>query len=319
MDRESGAGAGGRDEGAGRDKGVRCVCPARPPPARCDAVPMGYHGWGASLLLHVAEYDMGMDMGKPKKPLVELAFALLNLSDRMHGIMRYDETMTYSWALGATLTLDIIRYCPERLSCVYVSNERKPERYHDESIALAKAAGVPVLYDEKAFTARAGRRYYSVLCEFEKWEDSIEPGSHVVIVDVNNEQNIGAILRSSLAFGVLDVAVIGHAFDSFSPQVMRTSMGTRLQLRVEAFPTVEAYIARFPQNARYAFMLDAATPLRQVEKRKPYSLFVGNESAGLPPEYTDMCQPVFIEQSSRVDSLNVSVATAIALYQFSGL
>lgn len=255
-------------------------------------------------------------MRSPKKLVLELGFALLKLSDRMNGIISYNEKMPCSWALGATLTLDIIRFCPDKILCVYVSTDRKHERYHDEAIALAMAEGIPVVCDEKAFTARAGRRYYSVLCEFEKWEDRIEPGSHVAIVDVRNGQNIGAILRSALAFDIRDIAVIGDRFDSFSPSIIRTSMGTRLQLRVELFESIDAYIARFPENTRYAFMLDAATPLRHVQKSKPYTLLVGNESAGLPPEYSDFCQPVFIEQSPHVDSLNVSVATSIALYEF---
>ena len=93
-------------------------------------------------------------------------------------------------------------------------------------------------------------------------------------------------------------------------------MGARLQLRVERFESIEAYIDRFPENTRYAFMLDAATPLQAVQKREPYTIFVGNETKGLPSEYANLCEPVYIEQNSQVDSLNVSVAASIALYQF---
>ena len=255
-------------------------------------------------------------MVSPKRLVTELGFAFLRLSDRLNGIITYSENLPTSWAPGATLALDIIRTSPEKALCLYVSDERKHELLHNEAIATAGAAGIPVVSDEKAFTARVNRRYYSVLCEFEKWDDRIEPGSHVAIVGVRNTRNIGAIFRSALAFGIRDIAVIDDRFDSFSPIVIRTSMGARLQLRVERFESIEAYIDRFPENTRYAFMLDAATPLQAVQKREPYTIFVGNETKGLPSEYANLCEPVYIEQNSQVDSLNVSVAASIALYQF---
>ena len=252
-----------------------------------------------------------------KRGLVtELGFAFLRLGDRLNGIITYNENMPTSWALGATLAWDIIRNSPDKVLCIYASNVRKHELFHDDAIAAAEAAGIPVVTDEKAFTAYASRQYFSVVCEFEKWKDRIEPGSHVALVGVRNTKNVGAICRTALAFGIHDIAVIDDKFDSFSPNVIRSSMGARMQLRVELFENIEAYIDRFPENTRYAFMLDAATPLQSVQKKEPYTIFVGNEATGLPPEYAELCEPVFIEQNSQVDSLNVSVAVSIALYQF---
>ncbi len=243
-----------------------------------------------------------------------LAFALLRLGDRMREKKRYEEEMPCTYAWGSTLVLDLALIRPEKLRVVYVSS-KKPERYHDDAIKRAEEAGVTVIYDDKAVEERIGRRRYSIVAEIDKWDDAIEPGSHVVLVNPNKYGNVGFIMRSALAFGVHDIAIVSDSFDSFSPAIIRSSMGARLSLRVEVFATIEDYLSRFPQNTLYAFMLDAAKPLGELEKREPFSLVLGNESTGLPPEYTDLCQPVFIEQSREVDSLNLSIAASIALYE----
>jgi len=47
-----------------------------------------------------------------------------------------------------------------------------------------------------------------------------------------------------------------------------------------------------------------------------FALIFGNEASGLPADFTTLATPVYIPQSSAVDSLNLSVATSLALYQF---
>ena len=104
--------------------------------------------------------------------------------------------------------------------------------------------------------------------------------------------------------------------DFESPEVVRTSMGARLMLRVEVFSSIEEYRERFPENNLYAFMLRNAKNLSEIKAEAPYSLIFGNETLGLPDEYASFCNAVFIEQSDMVDSINLSNAASIGLYEF---
>ena len=52
------------------------------------------------------------------------------------------------------------------------------------------------------------------------------------------------------------------------------------------------------------------------EPRTPFSLIMGNEGSGLPPEFAHMGQAVRIPHSDEIDSLNLSVAAAIGMYVF---
>ena len=50
---------------------------------------------------------------------------------------------------------------------------------------------------------------------------------------------------------------------------------------------------------------------------KNYSLVFGNESSGLPDEFLNYGQSIFIPHSDKIDSLNLSMALGITLYHFS--
>ena len=232
--------------------------------------------------------------------------------------MKEQTAVPYAYAPGATLALAMIRMRPQAVRGIRVLEGPPRERLHDAVLAEAERLGLPVT-SVRAGMPRPGEKYYSVGAVYETWEDQLRPGSHVVLVSPGDPRNAGAVMRSALAFGIHDVAVIAEAFDSFSPEIGRASMGSRARLRVERFDGIGDYLLRFPLNTLYAFMPDAARPLGAVEKQEPFSLIFGNELTGLPPEYAGFCEAVAIEQSNELDSLNLSVAAGIALYSFTRL
>ena len=95
-------------------------------------------------------------------------------------------------------------------------------------------------------------------------------------------------------------------------------MGAIFGLNVRYYDDFAAYRADFPQHMLYPFMLDASVPLDQAvaQKKTPFTLIMGNEGSGLPPEFAGLGQAVRIPHSDRIDSLNLSVAVAIGAYAF---
>ena len=229
-----------------------------------------------------------------------------------------DPAAKLSYAPGATLAMAMLNMRPEAVRRIITAEFLPRERLHEAVLAEAERLGIPLSRAEvKMFPA--GEKLFSVAAQYETWADTLRPGSHIVLVNPADMKNAGAIMRSALAFGIHDMAAISEEFDSFSPQVCRASMGSRARIRVERFDTIGEYMARFPLNTLYAFMLDAPRQLNAVEKEEPFSLIFGNEMTGLPPQYAGFCTPVFIEQGDELDSLNVSVAAGIALYSFTRL
>jgi TrmH family RNA methyltransferase len=65
-------------------------------------------------------------------------------------------------------------------------------------------------------------------------------------------------------------------------------------------------------------MLDGSTRLQETKIEVPYSLIFGNEATGLPEAFADIGQPVRIEHTDNIDSLNLPIAASIALYAAAG-
>ena len=131
--------------------------------------------------------------------------------------------------------------------------------------------------------------------------------------------NVGTIMRTALGFGVEDIALIRPCTDPFDPKTVRASMGSLFSLRIHLYDSFEAYRAEYPERMLYPFMLDASRPLREVLQAPlpaEWTLIFGNEGSGLPAEFAGYGQPIRIESNDRVDSLNLAVAAAIAIYGF---
>ena len=94
-------------------------------------------------------------------------------------------------------------------------------------------------------------------------------------------------------------------------------MGALFNMRFEYFNTIEEYIGRFPNQNLYPFMLKGSKSIKDITFVKPYSILQGNESTGLDEKYVNIGESVFIPHSPNIDSLNLSVATSIALWEAS--
>ena len=92
-------------------------------------------------------------------------------------------------------------------------------------------------------------------------------------------------------------------------------MGALARVRIEVFDSFGVYEKRFPENNLYPFMLDGSTILQNTEIKSPFSLIMGNEATGLPAEFGSVGQPVRIEHTGAIDSLNLPIAASIGLYE----
>lgn len=128
--------------------------------------------------------------------------------------------------------------------------------------------------------------------------------------------NLGTILRTMTGFGYKDVALIGNCCDIYNPKVVRGSMGSFFKINFENFSSLEEYRS-LHENEIYAFMLDdSAKLLKDVSFSKNYALAFGNEGSGLGEEYEAFdINKVIIPQSGEVDSLNLTIAAAVAMYE----
>lgn len=144
----------------------------------------------------------------------------------------------------------------------------------------------------------------------------------VVCPNCDNPENLGAIVRMCLGFGV-DLLLLGpHCSDAFSRRVIRVSMGAIFRQPVIETRRLERDLHRLRDEWGFelaATILDpTATPLDLAPPRpERFGLLFGNEAFGLDQQWIDLCdQRLTIPMAPEADSLNVAVATGIFLHHY---
>ncbi|MBI3994323.1 MAG: 23S rRNA (guanosine(2251)-2'-O)-methyltransferase RlmB [Candidatus Lambdaproteobacteria bacterium] len=141
----------------------------------------------------------------------------------------------------------------------------------------------------------------------------------VALDEVEDPQNLGAIVRSCAVFGAAGVVLPRHHSAALNAAASKASAGT-----LESYPLYEAAnLARFLGQAREAGWWVAGTvaaggqPLREFQRAGALVLVLGNEGRGLRPLVARNCDLLLTIPVSGGGSLNVSNAAAVLLYQLS--
>ena len=238
----------------------------------------------------------------------------------MPSLEAYHSGLDYSYAPGIFPSMECLLYRPESVRRLLVHSAAAGREGIGKLTELAEAHRIRIEEADRALGRISGKENCFAAAVFGKFRDELrEDRPHVVLHRPGDSGNEGTILRTSLGFGMEDIALIRPCADVFDPRTVRASMGSLFRLRVRVYDSFEEYRAEFPDRQLYPFMLDASVPLREIrEVPAVYSLVFGNEGSGLPAEFSAMGQPVRIESSDKVDSLNLAIAAGIGIYYFSG-
>lgn len=227
-------------------------------------------------------------------------------------VKKYKKTDNVSYALGATVTMELLNKRPKYACSVYIS----PKSDVGAVTERAHALGISVVESEKAFNILSPKENCYAIGEFEKFDTGIGADRHhVVLVNPSNSGNLGTIMRDVAAFDCADLVIIRPAVDMFDPKTVRASMGAVFDINVKCFDSFDEYVREYSDREMVPFML-CGKPFgdKDFVRGKKYSLIFGNEATGLPQSF-EKYDAVRIEQSNKVDSLNLSVAVSVALYK----
>jgi RNA methyltransferase, TrmH family len=138
----------------------------------------------------------------------------------------------------------------------------------------------------------------------------------VVTEDVEKPGNVGAILRSADAVGADAVIAVGGT-DLFNPNVIRASVGTVFTVPVAAAPADDVLAWLREHSARVvASLVDAKRLHVEADLRGPLAIVLGSEATGLSEAWrAPDVESVRLPMAGVADSLNVSVAAAVLLYE----
>ncbi len=147
-------------------------------------------------------------------------------------------------------------------------------------------------------------------------------GAHatfVVCPQVDNPDNLGAIIRTADVLGVDAVFASGRCPDPLSRRVLRVSMGAALRLPVIVCDDLAATLDRLRHDygcKAIATVVDpTAGPLDGYRRDGRIAVLLGCEAHGLAPEWRARCDGALtIPMRPGAESLNLGVAAGIILY-----
>lgn len=145
----------------------------------------------------------------------------------------------------------------------------------------------------------------------------------VILENVVDPTNVGAIFRSVAAIGADAVLVTPRCSDPFYRRAIRVSMGTVLQVpwtRVGDWTSTKATLAASGFHIAALALADDAVDLREFAATAPdrVALVLGAEGEGLTPEALAAADTIVtIPMAHGIDSLNVAATAAVAMYSLS--
>jgi 23S rRNA (guanosine2251-2'-O)-methyltransferase len=179
---------------------------------------------------------------------------------------------------------------------------------------------------ERELTEAAGTNdHQGVLaqCEPFRYADAYELATSrepllVCLDQVTDPHNLGAVCRSAEAAGATGVVLPSHNSARVTPAVCRASAGAVEHLPVAVVTNLARYLGEIKGPGLWVWgaTTGAQTPLWQADFRGGVALVLGAEGRGLRPLVRRSCDTeVSIPLAGRTESLNVSVAAAVLLYE----
>ena len=142
----------------------------------------------------------------------------------------------------------------------------------------------------------------------------------ILLAEIQDPQNVGAIIRSAAAFGVAGVLIPEHNQAQVTGLVVKISAGMAFRVPLVAIGNVNTTIRDLKERGFWVYGMDetATHPLNKEVFDAPTLLIPGNEATGLREHTRELCDILIsIPMSPKCESLNVAASTAVALYAWS--
>ena len=229
-------------------------------------------------------------------------------------------------ALDAKLPVEYLIVNESRKKIVFdVIDEHLKSSEYEKCRVVTVSDGV----FEKISTEKAPQGVISVIKHLDffremniiyKEEFFLKPDEKAIFLcSVRDPSNLGAVIRSSVAFGTEHIILSDDCADIYNPKTIRSAMASLYRVKVTTVKDVPSFIEAAIASGRRIYaaeLTDRAISLHDAAVGKTDIVIIGNEGHGIPAEVSELCTgSVYIPISSKTESLNASVAAAIFMWE----
>jgi len=238
---------------------------------------------------------------------------------------------SFSLLIGIHSVDSALARAPQQVRLVTIADECRNPRVQ-ELAGRAREAGIQVVTESRAVLDRRSedQRHQDIIAEFEannigtekdlgRVLDEIEGTPLVLVLDgVQDPHNLGACLRTAEAAGVNLVILPKDGSAGLTPVARRSASGAAEVLPVIFVTNLARVLRQLKDRGIWlAGTTDSASAsLYETDLSGPLGLVMGSEGKGMRRLTSELCDyRIRIPMQGSVSSLNVSVATAVCLYE----
>lgn len=231
---------------------------------------------------------------------------------------------------GKHALAEALSHAPQTVRKIYLASS-----FEDEALAaLIRRSNVPTspLKEGALREVDAGASHQGVVAELAldglvlPYKDFIEgltvtPETLLIILDeLHDPHNVGAIIRSAAAFGAAAVLMPEHNQAQVTGAVVKVSAGMAFRVPLVRIGNVNNTMRDLKDRGFWIYGLagGGTQPLTKEEFTAPTVLVVGNEAEGIRHRTGELCDILLsIPISARCESLNAAQAATVALFSWS--
>ncbi len=139
----------------------------------------------------------------------------------------------------------------------------------------------------------------------------------LMLDDVQDPDNLGALMRSASAFGFMHLIISHQSADAYNEKTIRASKGALFDLYIERKPLIETITNL--KHSGYMIVCAEAHQKGDIVNQNKLVLVMGNEGHGISKEVKELADYYVTIPTKNVESLNVSVAGGILMYEWRDL
>lgn len=144
--------------------------------------------------------------------------------------------------------------------------------------------------------------------------------SLLVLGEVQDPHNVGAVIRSAAAFGLAGVLIPPHNQSPVTGTVVKVSAGMAFRIPLVTIPNVNTVLRDLQEDGFWVYGLEGDGTTTTVSEKftRPSVFVLGNEGSGLREKTKELCDELIsIPIHPRCESLNAAAATAVVLASWS--
>ena len=216
------------------------------------------------------------------------------------------------------------------LDRIYINNKIGNDSIKDIK-ALASQNGIPVNYvpveklnsfniqDHEGFVALISRIHYQELQQVISWVvESGETPLFLILDGITDIRNIGGIARTAFCTGVQAIIIPDKGVGALNEDAILTSAGALERIAVCRVNSLMKAVDELHLNGIkvLATEMTSTTNVFDIDFKEPLAIVMGSEEKGIYPALMKVCDEKFkVPMANDFESLNVSVATAMILYE----